>query len=741
MCAMHNRLSRIVILSILLLSITLTACQPDSVPSSSPDQTQISSGEDTTPTQTATPAPTNTATTVQQPTTTPTLMPSPTPTQPWTEVSFAQTPIPELAGPIGTDNSGAVALLAIWGNGSVNGISLSPDGQILAVETNLGIAFYDSISYAQLAQIPTSLPVQSIAFSPDNLQVALGLSDGSIEIIDRATFSPLVIFAGLGSTLFDVNRFTTGFSTNSKELFQVIETDERIQVRRWQIETMRLITDFSLNAGWTAYVSADLDLLGIIANEDLALQSLKYVEDNDLLDLPSTIADSFWARMVNEGGEVAASSDGDFIIISNGAVLAHWELLSDAYTYLLDDYPSRIPDPCTQAPDTCLNTSGGFSWSCDGSTAKAPIELIVLTPDNIMVLISRNDNLTEFRRVSDGLMPWEIEATFTDVAFSPGGEFFFGLRSDGTIEKRSTLNGTLVDFLNPHPSRMYDIAFSTDGSVLAAGYSDGWIRVFSAASGEMLGVLTGTAQSLEFSPDGALLAAGLTNGAVRIFDLAEGSYYDINPGHLDAVTALSFSSSGDLLLTGSADCTTSLWNITGRYRVQTKIPSGGAPIRISQVILGMNELTEFISGNRDGVTILTESNVETLLLADKTIMDFALSPDGIHLAAVGEGGRYLFSMDEDEFTNFTWLDAGQETNSFAVVFNQSGSLMADATLDEIRLWSVTDQSNLESIPIAAFVSADNPPETLAFSPDGKLLVLATADGLIQVFGIPANTGN
>ena len=299
----------------------------------------------------------------------------------------------------------------------------------------------------------------------------------------------------------------------------------------------------------------------------LALQSLKYVEDNDLLDLPSTIADSFWTRMVNEGGEVAASSDGDFIIISNGAALAHWELLSNEYTYLLDDYPSRIPDPCSQAPDTCLNTSGGFSWSCDGSTAMAPIELIALTPDNIMVLISRNDNLTEFRRVSDGLMPWEIKATFTDVAFSPGGEFFFGLRSDGTIEKRSTLDGTLVDFLNLHPSRMYDIAFSTDGSVLAAGYSDDWIRVFSAASGEMLGVLTGTAQSLEFSPDGALLAAGLTTGAVRIFDLAEGSYYDINPGHLDAVTALSFSSSGDLLLTGSADCTTSLWNITGRYRV------------------------------------------------------------------------------------------------------------------------------------------------------------------------------
>ncbi len=157
--------------------------------------------------------------------------------------------------------------------------------------------------------------------------------------------------------------------------------------------------------------------------------------------------------MVAEGGEVAASSTGDFILISNGFAIALWELLSDEYTYLLDDYPSRIPDPCSQAPDTCLNSSGGFSWVCDDSTALDPIERIALTPDDIMVLISRNDNLTEFRRVSDSLMLWEIEATFTDVAFSPGGEFFFGLRPDGTIEKRATLDGTLVDFLNLHPNQ------------------------------------------------------------------------------------------------------------------------------------------------------------------------------------------------------------------------------------------------------------------------------------------------
>ena len=738
---MCNRLFRILLLSVFLLSIPLTACRPEMVSSPAANLTPITTGEEITPTRTATLVPTQTATAAQQPTTTPTTLPSPTPTQPWTEISLARTPLPELAGPIDMSSSGAVALLAIWGNGSANGISLSPDGQILAVMTNLGAVFYDSISYAQLALVPTSLPVRAVGFSADNRQIALGLSDGSIEVIARGNFDSLIHLTSPDSSLGSGERLTLSFSPDSQELFQVIEASRSIQVHRWQTGTWKMIANFSLNTGWTAYVSPNLDLLGIIANETLALQSLKYTEENDLLDLPASIAPLFWTRMVAEGGEVAASSNGEFILISNGIAIALWELLSDEYTYHLDDYPSRIPNPCSQAPNTCLNSSGGFSWSCDDSTALDPIELIALTPDNIMVLISRNDNLTEFRRVSDSRMLWEIDATFTDVAFSPGGEFFFGLRPDGTIEKRETPDGTLVDFLNLHPNQMYSIAFSPDGSVLAAGYSDGWIRVHSAANGEMLGVLTGAAQSLEFSPDGALLAAGLTDGTVRIFNLDEGNYYDISPGHLAAVTDLAFSNSGELLLTGSIDCTTSLWNVTGRYRARTQIPSDEAPFRVSEVLLGPDELTEFISGNRTGITTFAGTSAETSLLSEVTVIDLALSKDGSLLAAAGEEGLFLLPIFAGETGNPTRLNDPQGTESFAAAFDTSGTLLADSTLNEIRLWSVADAALLDMIPVAAFVNSENPPTALAFSPDGTLLVLATADGLIQVFGIPIGRVN
>jgi WD40 repeat protein len=70
------------------------------------------------------------------------------------------------------------------------------------------------------------------------------------------------------------------------------------------------------------------------------------------------------------------------------------------------------------------------------------------------------------------------------------------------------------------------VAFSPDGKLLAAGYSDGDARLWNPATGQTVAVPlpsgTGSAGSVSgvaFSPDGKFLATADTDGTVRMWQM------------------------------------------------------------------------------------------------------------------------------------------------------------------------------------------------------------------------------
>ncbi len=427
-----------------------------------------------------------------------------------------------------------------------------------------------------------------------------------------------------------------------------------------------------------------------------------------------------------------------FLLISNGASITYWKLHSENFNYLLDDYPKHITDPCTQAPNSCLNRSGGFSWDCGPNPNIPPIELLALTPDNVMVLISRNDEKTEFRRASDSLQLWDLDVSFTDIAYSPGGEFFFGLRPNGMIEKRSTLDGSLIDFIDQHPNRLAAIAFSPDGGVLAAGFNDGWIRVYSTGNGQMLGVLTGDARSLDFSPDGASLAAGLSDGTIRIFQLEAGSHTDLTPRHQDAVTSLSFSRDGTQLFSGSTDCTASLWQVSDRYRIRSLTPDAADPFRIYDVAQSFDSHWLFIAGDHAGIYAFYDADQENILLPEAiSLTDLALSSDDASLALSGLKNWFLPNPTTYPPLNPIILSPEMTQKTYALGFSPDNTLLAAITDSDLLFWAVESQSLLADIPLPEEFLTDSVPIGLAFSPYGDMIVVGTENGLIHVFGIPS----
>jgi WD40 repeat protein len=726
---MNKYIINLTLIASLLLSFSLAACRekPPEIVEITPSKTIT-----LTPSPASTSTPMSTITSTPEPTSTSST--TPTATVQWDERGLSLTPIPIFNEIISQDNVNRVDLFAVWGNGKANTIALSPDGNTFAVGTGIGVYLYESLNFRTITSLPTPFSIQSIAFSPVNQLIALGQSQGTIDIYELDRESLVTRLNITGVPLNDSYKISVLFSPDGIHLTSIIETENTLYINRWRTGSWQQTSAFSVPNGFVSYLNSTAELIGIIYENQLMLQSLSIAEENQAVSLPDSQSRVFWERIPQQRGDITASTAGDFILINNGSAIVHWKLLEEDVTFRLDQYPEQLPDPCYEAPNSCRNSRGTFSWVCADSTRLPPIETIRLTPDNAQFLVSRNDNLTELYWSADGLRVWEIDAIFTEVAFSPNAEFFYGLRPNGTIEKRAILDGSLVFPLYQHPSQLTGLAFSPDGSIIAAGYTDGWIRVYSSFNGEMLGVLEGSATALQFSSNGRLLAAGLHNGTVRVYELDQGQFFDLPGGHADTVTGIAFSADGNSILTGSHDCTVSLWDLAGRFRRQNSTPGGSDPFQITAFKRVSTSGNQFLLAKENGVYQVRGSETSIFYaLRNMAFSNIALSPDNRHLAVTGPSTWMFPALTVDPQGTSLELTPTINDNGYALAFTPDSALLMAAYTDGLGFWSVNDGEQLAYLPFSPPVQGSNLPVDMAVSPDGSLIALGKQDGLMYVF--------
>jgi len=203
------------------------------------------------------------------------------------------------------------------------------------------------------------------------------------------------------------------------------------------------------------------------------------------------------------------------------------------------------------------------------------VRSIAFSPDGTLIVTGCDDGYTRLWSIEDGKLVSEFDHPdwVRSVTFSPDGTLLATGCDDGYARLWSIEDGKPVSEFD-HPDWVRSVTFSPDGTLLATGCDDGAVRLWHVPTGELKAAFDHPLSALyqlilsippgfltvAFSADGSLLAAGDWDGWAHVWSVPDETYVN-GLLHNGEVTSVLFSSGGDCLLTGCGDGNIRTWSL------------------------------------------------------------------------------------------------------------------------------------------------------------------------------------
>ena len=586
------------------------------------------------------------------------------------------TPIPAINYQTAHLPDGAMARL---GKGNLSesdrAVAFSPDGQLFAVASGIGVWLYDATTARELALLTGhSNRSISVSFSPDSRTLASGSGDGTVKLWDVATRQTIATLTGHTDFVTSV-----AFSPDGTTLAVAGARDRTVEL--WDVATRQTIATLTGHTDHVTSVAFSPDSRTLASGSWDRTVVLWNVATRRTIVTLTGHTDHVTSVAFSRDSRILASGSWD-------RTVKLWNVATRRTIATLTEQKNNVTSVAFSRDGRTLASGSWEEVKLWDVTTRQNIATLTGHTDFVTSVAFSPDETTLASGSRGEVKLWDTKtennvtrshtSNVTSVLFSPDGATLASGSWDRTVKLWDVATRRTNATLTGHTSQVNSISFSRDGRTLASGSWDE-IKLWDVATRRTIATLEGAGSSVSFSPDGATLASGSWE-EIDLWDVATRQSIATLTGHTDHVNSVSFSPDGTTLASGSGDRTVRLWDVAARRTIATLT---GHTNQVNSVSFSPDGTT-LASGSWDEIKLWDVATRRTIATFEQVSSSVSFSPDGATLVSGSWAGIELWDVaTRQSIATLT----GHTSN---VTFSPDGRTLASGSDDgTVLLWDIS----------------------------------------------------